>query len=223
MYICKNQFIMRTLTFLILISFFACQNKETKSTTSSVKTETSTVMTDAQKAIEAAKLATIKDSTLLFESKNIVGLIAKKNYVDLAETFHSNGVRFSMYGYVDTTLDLVLKSTDFAQNITKKRTWGNAYGDETPIVKNTSDYFKRHVYDADFLSVMKPTCNAFTPSGSTIINTTEIYKGCDYVEFHKAGTNPKYDGMDWKTLQLVFKKENVRYKLVGLVHNEWTP
>jgi hypothetical protein len=213
---------MRTLTFFILISFLACQNKETK-TTAPVKIETSTVMTDAEKALAAAKLVTIKDSTLLFESKKIVELIAQKNYAELAETFHSDGVRFSLYGYVDSTADLVLKAADFAANTAKKRTWGQSYGDEIPIVKNTADYFKKHVYDVDFLSVVKPTCNTYTPSGSSIINTTEAYKGCDYVEFHKTGTNPKFEGMDWKTLQLVFKKEGERYKLIGIIHNEWMP
>jgi high-affinity K+ transport system ATPase subunit B len=213
---------MRTLTFCILISFLACQNKETKATTPT-KTEISTVMVDAQKEAAAAKLATTKDSTLLFESRRIVGLIAQKNYAGLAETFHPDGVRFSLYGYVDTTSDLVLKAADFVKNTAKKRTWGMSYGDETPIVKNTSNYFKQHVYDVDFLSVIKPTCNAFTPSGSSVINTAEAYKGCDYVEFHKIGTNPKFDGMDWKTLQIVFKKDGERYKLIGVIHNEWMP
>ncbi len=211
---------MRILILISMLSFLACQNKDTKIITLPVTKDSEAVITPQ---VTSARSLAIKDSTLLFESHKILNLIAQKDYITLSQNFHPDGVRFSLYGYVDSASDLTIKATDFAQNATKKRTWGMSYGDEKPILKNTSDYFKRHVYDADFLSVTKPTCNVSMPSGSTIINTAEAYKGCDYVEFYKAGTNPKYEGMDWRTLQLVFRKYQDQYKLVGIIHSEWTP
>jgi hypothetical protein len=161
---------------------------------------------------------------MIADAKQILTLIKAKNYAALANTFHADGVRFSPYSYIDSTADLVLKGIDFGKNSSKSRNWGDEYGSEEPIKCNTEAYFKRYVYDVDFLSAKTPLCNDLTPSGSSIPNVKDIYKGCDFVEFHLEGTNPKFEGMDWRTLFVVMKKNtDGKYQLVGLVHNEWTP
>jgi hypothetical protein len=210
---------MKILFFSFLLCFVACQNSDTKS---KHLAKTDTVSVNSTATSPSNKIIN-QDSILLLEAQKIVAMIQKKDYVALANTFHPEGVRFSIYGYVDTTSDLTLKKDDFVKNLNKKRKWGTSYGDEEPILKNTPDFFKRHVYDADFQSVTKPFCNKKIASGSTIMNTDAYYKGCDFVEFHKEGTKPKLEGMDWKTLHIVLKKVDATYLLVGIVHNEWTP
>jgi hypothetical protein len=49
-----------------------------------------------------------------------------------------------------------------------------------------------------------------------------VYRGDSYSEFYFPGFDPKYDGMDWRALRLVFKKENEKLYLVGIIHDQWT-
>jgi hypothetical protein len=215
---------MRIFSFLLVLFLIACQNSEQKKTAVATSETANTATSEAQKTAAAAAEAVAKNEAIIAEAKQIVTLIKAKDYAALANTFHAEGVRFSPYSYIDSTSDLIIKAADFAKNLSKKRTWGAEYGSEEPIKRSTESYFKRYVYDADFLSAKTPLCNELTPSGSSIPNVKELYKGCDFVEFHLEGTNPKFEGMDWRTLFVVMKKNaDNKYQLVGLVHNEWTP
>jgi hypothetical protein len=215
---------MRILSFLFILFLAACQNSEQKKPAVATSETATTAPTEAQKTAAAAAEAVAKNAAIIAEAKQILTLIKAKDYANLANTFHADGVRFSPYSYIDSTSDLVIKGADFAKNLSKSRKWGAEYGSEEPIKRNTAAYFKRYVYDVDFLSAKTPLCNELTPSGSSIPNVKEVYKDCNFVEFHLEGTNPKFQGMDWRTLFIVMKKSaDGKYQLVGLVHNEWAP
>ena len=53
-------------------------------------------------------------------------------------------------------------------------------------------------------------------------NQFEIYDNPIVVEYYFPGFNPEYEGMDWKSLRLVFEKYEDSWKLVGIIHNQWT-
>ena len=36
------------------------------------------------------------------------------------------------------------------------------------------------------------------------------------------GFDPQYEGMDWSSLRLVIEKYNSEWRLVDLIHGEWT-
>jgi hypothetical protein len=42
------------------------------------------------------------------------------------------------------------------------------------------------------------------------------------VEYYFPGFEAQYEGMDWKSLRLVFEQHQGSWKLVGIIHNEWT-
>ena len=212
---------MRIFPFLLLILLAACQNNEQKKVEAT--TSANTTLSEAQKTAIAAAEIKAKNELILNAAKRILTLIKAKDYAALANSFHSEGVRFSPYSYVDTTMDIVLKAEDFSKNLKKSRKWGEEYGSGAPIKRNTDAYFKRYVYDVDFLSASTPVCNEITPFGNSNPNIKEMYGDCDFVEFHLEGTNPKLEGMDWRTLFVVLKKNDTQYQLVGLVHNEWAP
>ena len=55
-----------------------------------------------------------------------------------------------------------------------------------------------------------------------INNIKEAYPNGQFVEFHITGLEPKYEGIDWRSLKLVFEDVNGTLYLVGIIHSEWT-
>jgi hypothetical protein len=86
-----------------------------------------------------------------------------------------------------------------------------------------ADYFADFVYDVDFASAPQIAVNQRLGPGNTIDNSAEVYPGDMIVEYHFPGFDPQYDGMDWRSLRLVFKYCQGNYDLVGIIHDEWTP
>ncbi|MEO7960049.1 MAG: hypothetical protein ABIR19_00800, partial [Ginsengibacter sp.] len=100
--------------------------------------------------------------------------------------------------------------------------WGAYDGEGGDIRMTIGDYFKKFVYDVDFLSPEKTSYNQTMGAGNSLNNITEIYKDADFMENYFSGFDKKYDGMDWRSLRLVFKEFEGNYYLVGVVHDQWT-
>ncbi len=167
------------------------------------------------------------DSTLLKLTAEILEVIKARNYADLAEYFHpESGVRFSPYAYIDTAVDLVFTKKSFYKEFKTKSTskliWGYFDGSGDTIRLSIDDYFKRFVYDVDFLNAEKTTVNSSTAHGNTINNIAAIYDGLHYTESYFSGFDEKFGGMDWRALRLVYKEHEGKYYLVGIIHDEWT-
>lgn len=137
------------------------------------------------------------------------------------------GVRFSPYGYVDIENDLVFSQEEISglMEDTEQRTWGSFAGSGEPIKLTFAEYFKRFVYDADFVNDAKITLNQAENKGTMINNINEVYPAdkYDYVDYHISSIDPQYQGMDWRSLRLVFEKIGEDRILAGIVHDEWTP
>jgi hypothetical protein len=84
------------------------------------------------------------------------------------------------------------------------------------------DYYNRFVYDQDFLNPEMIGINSIIGFGNTLVNIGDAYPGASFLEFHFSGFAPQYEGMDWRSLILVMEELNGEWKLVGIVHNEWT-
>jgi hypothetical protein len=50
-----------------------------------------------------------------------------------------------------------------------------------------------------------------------------FYPRAILVQFHSPGRDPKYGGMDWRSLWLVWNRSGKTWKLVGIANDEWTP
>lgn len=160
-------------------------------------------------------------------AKQVLLALKNKDYTAFANFIHPlEGVRFSPYGFVDTTSDIVLSPRAFLDELSKKPqtkiTWGEYDGTGEPIVLTIEAYFKKFVYNADFLNAPQNSWNEMIGSGNSLNNLTTIYKDCAFTEHHFPGFNQKYSGMDWCSLRLVFKKYNNQIYLVGIVHDQWT-
>jgi len=58
--------------------------------------------------------------------------------------------------------------------------------------------------------------------GNIINNAFNVYQGKYIVEFYIPGIDPKYDGMDRRSLTLVLEKTDEKRYLIGIIHNQRT-
>jgi cell division protein FtsB len=164
-------------------------------------------------------------NSLLATAVAVVELIDDADFDAVADYVHPNdGVRFSPYGYVDEDNHIVLSANDLSgiMQSNQEYTWGAFDGTGDPIDKTFAEYYDRFIYDQEFASPELIGYNTIIGTGNTLINLDDVYPDAEFVEFHFSGFDPQYDGMDWRSLRLVFEENDGDWLLVGVVHDEWT-
>lgn len=167
----------------------------------------------------------LKDSVLIATTQEVLTAIQARDYPKLAAYFHpEEGVRFSPYGYIDTVHHVHFTSQDFIKQSGEEGaiSWGSYDGTGKDIQMSMGAYFDKFVYEVDFLNAEQLSVNEVLGKGNSLINIQEVYPGADFTESHFSGFEEKYGGMDWRSLRLVFKSEDGRPWLVGIVHDQWT-
>lgn len=165
------------------------------------------------------------DTALLQWAEKVLVTIKNKDFDGFASFVHpQRGVHFSAYAYIDTVKGKILSATQVATLARQQKAilWGFFDGTGEPIRMSLRDYFKRFVYDADFLHAEKKRTNEFIGFGNSLNNLKEVFPHDDFAEFYFSGFEPQYGGMDWKTLRLVFRTESGQRWLIAVVHDEWT-
>ncbi|WP_027410781.1 hypothetical protein [Anoxybacteroides tepidamans] len=155
----------------------------------------------------------------------VVNALKKKDMNQLALYVDpEKGVRFSPYGHVNLESDLVFKQNDLPSLMesNEKRRFGTFDGSGEPIEMTFRDYLNKFVYDVDFANPQMIGNNIVIGKGNTVQNIHEVYPNAVFVEFHFKGIDSQYNGMDWRSLRLVFEKRNGIWYLVGIVHDQWT-
>lgn len=166
-----------------------------------------------------------KDSIILELTIQVLTSIKKNDLNSFAKFIHPTlGVRFSPYAYIDTIKDVKLLSSEMTDLVKKQNAinWGSYDGSGEIITLNINEYFKKFVYNADFLNAENKSINKIMQTGNTINNIDSVYKNCDFTENHFSGIDKKFEGIDWCSLRLVYKKFNDNYYLVGVIHDQWT-
>lgn len=158
----------------------------------------------------------------------VMRALSRKDMSQLAAWVHpEKGLRFSPYAYVDMTTDLVFTRAEVEglMKDTTKRVWRTFAGSGDLIEMTFADYYKKFVYDADFMQEAEIAVNQGLGQGTMIINLNDVYpkEQYDFVEYHIDGIDPSVEGMDWRSLRLVFEKIGEDRALVGIIHDQWTP
>jgi hypothetical protein len=138
------------------------------------------------------------------------------------------GVRYSPYAFVDVENDVVVEKEALSglMSDAAMKVWGTHAGSGEPIEMTYADYHKQYVIDADFGKDAEVAVNERLGEGTTTSNLNDVYPSANhvFVEYHIDGIDPKLEGMDWRSLRLVFAKaESGQLFLVGIVHDQWTP
>lgn len=194
--------------------------KDAETTVGLLRTE----VTELKTALEEAEKANVEEEDLIFTSQTVLKLIKDKNFEELASYVGSSGLRFSPYSNVEADNHIVIQASEFTDGTfdDDTRTWGTYDGSGDPISYGFNEYYNEFIYDQDFLAAPMIGNNSLIGSGNIINNIAEVYSNHEYVEYHFPGFEAEYEGMDWESLVLVFEKVGNEYKLVGIVHGQWT-
>ena len=174
----------------------------------------------AQKMVDIDSSALFTDST-----KAILQVIKNRDYKRFSRYIHPvSGIRFSPYGYIDTTKDRTFSAEEFIRQYQKgnKINWGNYDGSGAPILLSVEEYFKKFVYSADFLNAEKTSFDKITGKGNSLNNLEKVYKQDHFTESYFSGFDQKYNGMDWTSLKLVYEIYENKIYLVAIIHDQWT-
>jgi len=153
--------------------------------------------------------------------------LQQSDWTTLGTIVHpTKGVRFSPYANVHSgpNGDLVFKGADLKSAAASSSVlhWGAFDGSGKPMDLTFAQYEKQFVYDVDFARAPQIGWDKPIGEGNTINNLTQVYPGDRFIEYHFPGFDPKYQGMDWKSLRLVFENQGGTWYLVGIVHAQWT-
>lgn len=164
------------------------------------------------------------EAEVLARAAYVILLLKNQDMTGLAEVVHRNvGLRFSPYAYVRPS-DMIFLKSQIAGMMDDPTVyhWGIYDGSGMDIDLTFAEYFADFVYDVDFASAPQISVNQRLGMGNSIDNSQEIYAGNMVVEYYFPGFDPQYEGMDWRSLRLVFKYCQGNYDLVGIIHDEWT-
>lgn len=165
-----------------------------------------------------------KDNELKEIGQEVVEILRERDLKSLSEWIDpEHGLRFSPYSYINKDTDLVFSRDDLPTfSDTEKITWGAEDGSGDPIALTFRDYYDKFVYSNDFANAPNVSVNEIMGHGNAVFNGTEVYQNASYIEFHFPGFDKQYDGMDWQSLALLFVPRDEGWKLVAIVHGQWT-
>lgn len=162
---------------------------------------------------------------ILKQAKVVVLALKEKNLEKIAALTHPDkGIRFSPYGTIQEKDDKVFSRAQIPGLFSDPSVvlWGYYDGSGEPIMKTFAEYFAEFVVDVDFAAAPKISFDERLGQGNTLNNISDAYPNAHVVEFHFPGFDPQYEGMDWKSLRLVFEVVNDQWFLVGVIHVQWT-
>ncbi len=157
-------------------------------------------------------------------AETVLVALNTKDMAMLASYVHPvEGVRLSPYSYVDP-INVVLMPNQLASQFASNQTriWGIQDGSGEPINMTFKNYYDRYLWEHDYTQAPDVTWDSPQQRGNIINNIADVYPGLRTVEYHFDGFDPQYGGMDWRSLNLVFEEYKGEWKLVGIVHDEWT-
>lgn len=220
----KNIFVVTFCVFAILI--YSCNNNSEQKEVKSEEVITSVDTTPAiVPEVTVVKPAISLDSSLTLLNNEILLQLKNKDYEGFAKHLHpEDGCLFSPYGFIDTENARLFTQEGFIKllNSGDKVVWGSYDGSGDPINLNLKAYLEKFVYNADYVNAEKFALNKMLGSGNSLNNLTKVFPGLNFSENYFSGFKKEYDGMDWTTLRLIFKKSGDVYYLRAVVHDQWT-
>lgn len=207
-------------TILLILLLTACANN--KSDKTGQPTDSSSLKTDSTPAVKM-DTPVIDGAILSFARDSVLPLMEAKDYAGIARFIGDEGIFFSPYGLADTTKSKVLSRQQYLELVknNKQVLWGHADGTGDPIRLSIPQYFKKYVYDVAFLKAEQTAVNKLIDPDSSFSKVPAVFANHPFVQFYFSGFNKEYEGMDWKSLLLVFKQQQSTYYLVAVIHNQW--
>lgn len=179
--------------------------------------DTTTQPTTTVEQSDEEKIRSVADEALAALKEKDMDAFSKLVYPE-------KGVRFTPYSYVNLEEDLVFTVDQLKTLLDskKKYMWGHFDGTGDPMELTFAEYYEKFIFDVDFTEAPEVGYNKVLGQGNSLNNTDEAYPSANVMEFHFPEIDPQYEGMDWRSLKLVFEKKDNNWYIVGVIHNQWT-
>ena len=152
--------------------------------------------------------------------------LRSKDGAALAPLIHpEKGIRFTPYTRVDPTTDRHFSRDDLAKAWSSPDSllWGSFDGSGEPIRLSVREYLARFGNDLPSGRPIR-TARDSEPmgTGNAINNVRAAYPGATVIEYYNPGVDPKYGGMDWRSVWIVLERSGPDWYVTGVVHGSWT-
>lgn len=157
-------------------------------------------------------------------ANDVIYAISDKDAETIADHTHpEKGVRFTPYTNVSED-DVVFSKEEIVNFFEDEEAyaWGSYDGKGNEISLTPSQYYEEFIYTKDFVNAEEVGYNEVLIDGNMIENQFEVYDNPIVAEYYFPGSEDEYAGMDWESLRLVFEEYENDWKLVGVIHNQWT-
>lgn len=164
-----------------------------------------------------------KPSDLTDAGNAVLHALKSADYKKLEALTSASGLSLNLYPNLNLEKSTLAKDavSDISIDSTQHM-WGYTDGKGDEIVMTTAQFIRRYIYTADYLNAEQVATGKTLGSGNSM-NTILIDAGDRAViAYHFSGFDPKYAGIDWTTLYLIFENENGSYKLRGIAKDNWT-
>lgn len=164
-----------------------------------------------------------KEHLLIQTAQNVLSALANKDYVKLAELTSPDGLTLNLYPNLDLTK--IHSTKDNVSNLPNEKKvylFGYTDGKGDPINMTTYDFINKWIYTKDYQNAPDVAVNKTLGSGNSLNSIATDIGTRDFVALHFAGFDPKYEGMDWTTIYLIFDKIGIEYKLRAIAKDNWT-
>jgi len=181
-------------------------------------------LSDVEKKPEIIK-PELAEEIIKATADKLIHAISVKDSETISDLAHPvKGVRFTPYTYVSLDTDLVFKKDDLKNFFESQKvyTWGSFDGTGDDISLTPGTYYEKFVYPADYKNAEQIGYNKVLSSGNMLENQFDVYENPIVVEYYFSGFNPEYEGLDWRSVRLVFEKYEDAWFLVGIINNQWT-
>ena len=180
----------------------------------------------AKRDPSSGSITTDTPQSVIETANEVVAAMKAKDGPRLAEFVHpEHGVRFSPYAFVDVGGDRVLSriAVRTLWQDANVYSWGHADGTGDAILLTPAQYFERFVMDRDFTAATSVTVNDYPVRGTTNSNAAAVYPDGTSVEYFLEPIGGQGDpAFDWRALRLMFKSHDGSWRLVAVIHDEWT-
>ncbi|PGT79074.1 hypothetical protein [Bacillus sp. AFS040349] len=215
------------LLFLIILLLTGCVQSTEEQGDQPVEednvTEEETIDTETNEE-EAAEPPKDDKELVLENAEKVIGYLKDQNFKELSTYVHSDkGVLFSPYAFIEDDA-VTFKQEDILHffHFEEEYTWGVRDGSGEPIKLIPSEYYDEFIYDASYHQADEVVYNPEQARGNSIKNIRDKFPDSQVVEYYVKGTEEN-GNMDWKALNLVFEKNaKDEWKLVAIVHDQWT-
>lgn len=145
--------------------------------------------------------------------------------LDGLQPFIKDSVLFSNYGLLDKNSSIKLSFKDLENPSNQPIYWGIHPAKGDSIFHTKTNFFTTYLsaFTSDAPPTKKTVFKGENPPtrDSKQVDYLKHFPASTYVDFYIAPSKEGY--LDWNELIIVVKKENEKYQLQGVVHNQWIP